>query len=165
MKKVVFLCVILMVVMGCATVKVVDERGMPAPNYETVLSQPSYGFQTVQSIVRTVEVSPESYEPEYLDLFKKYRIPKDKTKAITITFRLVNPKGAKYILAKTIEYKTNNEFEFSKRISILHRGSDKDKTWVISCPLDYGTYRVSIDVTDDNGNLIVTHGLFTYIIK
>ena len=132
MKKTVFLLVFLMVLTGCATVKVVDERGMPAPNYETVLSQPSYDIQTFQSIIRSVEISPESYEPEYLDLFKKYRVPKDKTRGIFISFRVVNPKGHKYILLKTIEHKTNNDFDFMKETVKLYTGNDKDKRGLLA---------------------------------
>ncbi len=168
MKKILLPFIAIMFLVGCATETIVYEQstGLPARNYEIYLTSPSRSeIKTIFHIVRTVEKSQESTVPEYLDLYREYKLPEKDTKGLHMVIRVWNPKKDKYKVVKVIEQRPQWEWEFKKTTTQIYTGNDVDKSFQLVCPISKGNYRVSAAVIAEDGLPIAMYPEFRYVMK
>jgi hypothetical protein len=167
-KKILLPFIAILFLMGCATETIVYEQstGLPARNYEIYLTSPSRSeIKTIFHIVRTVEKSPESTVPEYLDLYREYKFPENNTKGLHMVVRVWNPKKDKYKVVKVVEFRPEFAWDFERKVNELYNGSDEDKSFQLVCPITKGNYRVSAAVIAEDGLPIAMYPEFKYVIK
>jgi hypothetical protein len=168
MKKILLPFIAIMFLVGCATETIVYEQstGLPARNYEIYLTSPSRSeIKTIFHIVRTVEKSQESTVPEYLDLYREYKLPEKDTKGLHMVIRVWNPKKDKYKVVKVIEQRPEFEWDFNRKVTEIYNGSDEDKSFQLVCPTQKGNYRVSAAIIGSDGLPIAMYPEFKYVIK
>ena len=167
MKKIMILFISLLMMTGCATVSVYESQtGLPARNYELIISSPSNsGIKTLFHIAQTLEVSQESSIPVYLNLYQSYSLDGDKTKRVEMVLRVMNPKKEKYRVFKEVSYRESFGWDYQTSSQDIYTGNDIDKSFQLICPTKKGNYKVTTIVYSDDGIPLAMYNDFKYAVK
>lgn len=160
--------ILILLVMGCASKVMVYESqtGLPARNYELIISNPSNNIKTSFHIVQMLEVSQESSIPVYLNLYEKYSLDGEKTKRVEMVLRVLNPKKEKFRIFKEVKYREAFGWDYEESVQNIFVGDDTDKTFQLVCPTNKkGNYLITVIVYSEEGIPLAMYNDFKYSVK
>jgi len=134
MKKFVYLFFVLLLLNACTQKIIVqDEEGIELPTEVVVMRNPELGIEVQALFLRIVEVSPESFYPQYLNSFDLNRFSYSdfkKTKEVFLWLNVLNPQKRYFKLWKRLKYGKKGDFEDK----LLYQGNASKKHFQISIP-------------------------------
>lgn len=138
---------------GCASIKVVDQNGLPIPNYVVRGSIPSSGMRVDFALVRYFSVAEGDEQldtHEYLNPYeKKHSVNLEHLKSLAMTVHVLNSERQSYSLSF---YKETPSTGPDGQTELLYTGKLSRKEFFIPLPIDEKgfTYEAWFEIRDKN---------------